>query len=334
MLTIVVIADPIPSLLPAHDTSVALMEAAQRRGHRIVVTTAAGLSVRDGRAHARCQPLEVTPARLVDGRWLAPADWWRAGPAEDIILDCADAVLMRTDPPVDDMYLRATYLLDYVDSRHTLLVNAPAGLREVNEKLFTLRFGELIPDTLISADLRELIFTVGEWGQAVLKPTDAMGGRGILLLRPGDLNLHSALEISTDRGRRQVILQRWVPAAADGDRRVIVLDGEPVGVIRRVAVAGEFRCNMAAGAAVVADSVSTRDKEICDVLRPDLNRLGIVLAGIDVIGDRLTEINVTSPTGVREIDATCGTGLAQLIIEHIEHRCWTLRPSREGLPVA
>lgn len=328
MLTIVVIADPVPSLLPAHDTSVALMEAAQRRGHRILVTTAAALSVRDSRAHARCQPLDITPAQLVDGRWRAPADWWRAGSPEDIMLDRADAVLMRTDPPVDDIYLRATYLLDYVNPRRTLLVNAPAGLREANEKLFTLRFGELIPDTLISADLRELAATVSEWGQAVLKPTDAMGGRGILLLRPGDLNLRSALEISTDRGRRQVILQRWVPAAADGDRRVIVLDGEPVGVIRRVAVAGEFRCNMAAGAAVVADSVSPRDKEICDALRPELTRLGIVLAGIDVIGDRLTEINVTSPTGVREIDASCGTSLAQLIIEHLEQRCRALGPGR------
>jgi glutathione synthase len=332
VLTIVVIADPVPSLLPGHDTSVALMEAAQRRGHRILVTTAADLGVRDGRAHARCQPLEITPARLVDGHWRAPADWWRAGAPEDMVLDRADAVLMRTDPPVDDMYLRATYLLDYVNPRHTLLVNAPAGLREANEKLFTLRFRELIPDTLISADLRELAATVGEWGQAVLKPTDAMGGRGILLLRPGDLNLRSALEISTDRGRRQVILQRWVPAAAEGDRRVIVLGGEPVGVIRRVAVAGEFRCNMAAGAAVVADSVSPRDKEICDILRPELTRLGIVLAGIDVIGDRLTEINVTSPTGVREIDASCGTSLAQLIIEHFEQRCHALGAGRSRTP--
>lgn len=328
MLSLVMIADPVPLLQPAHDTTIAITEAAQRRGHRVLVTTTAGLSVRDGRAHARCRPLDVTPARLIDGRWLAPPDWWRTGPEEDVTLDHADAVLMRTDPPVDDEYLRATYLLDYVDPRHTLLINAPSGLREANEKLFTLRFGELIPDTVISADLRELSATVSEWGRAVLKPTDAMGGRGILLLRPDDLNLHSVLEISTGRGRCQVILQRWVPAATDGDRRVIVLDGEPVGVIRRVAVAGEFRCNMAAGAAVLADSVSARDKEICDILRPELTRLGIVLAGIDVIGDRLTEVNVTSPTGIREIDASCGTSLAELIVEHIEHRCQALWTSR------
>jgi glutathione synthase len=324
MLTMIVIADPLPTLTPAHDTSVAIMEAAQGRGHRVLVSTEAGLSVRDGRAVARCTPVRVTPAQLADGRWVAPVDWWHAGPAQDVVLSEADTVLMRSDPPVDAMYLRATYLLDYIDPHRTLLVNDPRGLREANEKLFTLRFPGLIPDTLVSGDMRTLADTVQAWGRAVLKPTDAMGGRGILLLRPDDPNLHSALEISTDRGHRQVILQRWIPEAVDGDRRVIVLDGEPVGAIRRVASAGEFRCNMAAGAAVLPDGVSARDKEICDILRPDLARLGIVLAGIDVIGDHLTEVNVTSPTGVREIDALCGTRVAHLIVEHIEERCQTL----------
>ena len=321
MLTIVVVADPLDALIPAHDTTVAIMEAAQARGHRIMVTTIDALSVRDGHAAARCRAVDITPARLGDGRWTAPSPWYRAGPPLDVCLDQADVLLMRTDPPVDTRYLRATYLLDCVDPRRTLLINDPRGLREANEKLFTLRFAGLVPDTLVSASLAELAGAVRCWGRAVLKPTDAMAGRGILMLRPDDVNLRSALEISTDRGRNQVILQRWVPAAADGDRRVIVLDGEPVGGIRRVAVAGEFRCNMAAGAAVLADSIGARDKEICDALRPELARLGIVLAGIDVIGDYLTEVNVTSPTGVREIDALCGAGLARLIVEHIEQRC-------------
>jgi glutathione synthase len=325
LLTLVVIADPVPALIPAHDTTVAIIEAAQRRGHAVLATTTSGLSVRGGRAAARCQPLEVTPASLSGGRWQAATDWWRAGPERVIVLDTADAVLMRTDPPVDADYLRATYLLDYVDPRHTLLVNHPGGLREANEKLFTLRFAELIPDTLVSADTGELAGAVAAWEQAVLKPTDAMAGRGVLLLRPDDLNLRSILEIATTRGRCPVILQRWLPASADGDRRVIVVDGEPVGAIRRVAAAGEFRCNMAVGAAPLPSSVSARDKEICDVLRPELTRLGIVLAGIDVIGERLIEVNVTSPTGVREIDALCGTSLAQLIVEHIEERCRALR---------
>ena len=321
MLTLVVIADPLASLNPAHDTSVAIMEAAQQRGHRILVTTATTLSIRDGRAAACCRAVRLIPATLADGHWTAPADWYQAGPQQGLFLDQADAVLMRTDPPVNDAYLRATYLLDYVDPRRTLRVNDPAGLREANEKLFTLRFGGLIPDTVVSADIGELAAAVSRWGRAVLKPTDCMGGRGVLLLRPGDPNLHSVLEISTGHGSRQVILQRWVAAAADGDRRVMVVDGEPAGVIRRVAADGEFRCNMAAGAAVLPDSVSPRDKEICATLRPELTRLGIVLAGIDVIGDRLTEVNVTSPTGVREIDALCGTGLARLIVEHIEEHC-------------
>lgn len=328
----VVIADPLPTLLPAHDTTVAIMEAAQRRGHSILMTTVPELSVQNGRAAARCRPVEVIPATVNGGHWVAPADWWRAGRATDAVLDDADAVLMRTDPPVDADYLRATYLLDYVDTRRTLLVNEPRGLREANEKLFTLRFPDLIPDTLVSGDISELTDAVCAWGQAVLKPTDAMGGRGVLLLGPDDLNLRCLLEISTGRGRHQVILQRWIPRAVDGDRRVVVVGGQPVGAIRRVASAGEFRCNMAVGAKVFADSVNARDKEICEILQPELARLGIVLAGLDVIGDYLTEVNVTSPTGVREIDALCGASVAQLIVEHIEQRCGALRddPARQS----
>lgn len=317
---IVVVADPLPALAPAHDSTVALIEAAQRRGHTVLVTTAERLRIRDARTHAVCRPVTVVPATLADGRWSAVPDWWRAGEERDVRLDDVDVVTMRTDPPVDADYLRATYLLDRVDPR-VVMVNSPTGLREANEKLFVLRFPELVPDTLVTADVAEAVATVRGWGQAVLKPTDGMAGRGILRLCPDDPNLASILETATARGRRHVVVQRWVPeAVAQGDRRVIVLSGEPIGAVRRVAAPGEFRCNMAAGAAVVADEVTALDKHICAVLAPELARLGLVFTGIDVIGDRLTEINVTSPTGLREIDALSGTRLPDLVVDDLERR--------------
>jgi glutathione synthase len=325
-LRIVVVADPLPALTPGHDSTVALIEAAQDRGHEVLVTTAERLRIRHTRTYAPCRPVTVVPAVLDGGRWYAVDDWYRTGPERDVRLDDADVVAMRTDPPFDADYLNATYVLDQVDDRHVVMLNRPAGLRAANEKLFTLRFPDLIPDTLVTADRAEILATVREWGRAVLKPTDGMAGRGILLLRPDDDNVPSILEVATGRGRRQVVVQRYVDAAADGDRRVIVLDGEPIGVVRRVAVRGEFRCNMAAGARPVADHVTPADEKMCAVLAPELEREGILFAGIDVIGDRLTEINVTSPTGLREIDALSGTHLSCLVVEHLER----LVASRRG----
>lgn len=318
-LRVVVVADPLPTLQPGHDTTVALMEAAQARGHQVLVTGPQELRVRGGRAVAACRPVTLVPATLRGGRWRAAAHWWQAGTGRDVRLDDVDVVAMRVDPPFDAAYLRATYLLDQVDARRVVLVNDPTGLRQANEKLFVLRFPELTPDTLVTADVTEAAAVVHGWGRAVLKPTDGMGGRGVVCLRRDDVNLHSLLETATGRGRTHVVVQRWVPEAAEqGDRRVIVLDGEPVGAVRRVAARGEFRCNMAAGAAVAADVVTPVDKQICAAMGPELNRLGLVLVGIDVIGDRLTEVNVTSPTGVREIDALCGTRLADRVVEHLE----------------
>ena len=240
-------------------------------------------------------------------------------------------MFVRTDPPVDRRYLRGTYLLDFVDDRRTVLVNAPRGLRHANEKLCALQFPELCPPTIVTADLGEIIDAARSWGAAVLKPTDGMAGRGILLLRPDDPNLRSLLEIATARGRDQVVVQRFVPESVDGDRRVVVLDGAPIGVVRRIARTDEFRCNMAAGATTVGDSVTSRDKEICASIAPMLAAHGLALVGIDVIGDYLTEINVTSPTGLREIDALTGTRTAENVIAWVEQRRRVMaRPGRRG----
>lgn len=328
---LVFVIDEISGLLPAHDTSVALMEAAHLRGHRVLVTTAGQLGFRDGVPVARCTPVTVRPALLHDGKWIADPDWYTLGEAVRYPLNDAAAVFMRTDPPVDDGYLRATYLLDLVDPRRTLLVNSSAGVRSANEKLFALRAPDLGPPTLISADRQEIRAVVAEWGRAVLKPTDWMGGHGVLILDPADPNLSSLLDSATDQGRSQVVVQQWISAGADdGDRRVIVLGGEPVGVVRRVAGPHDFRCNMATGAVPVADAVTERDRVICTRLAPLLHEYGLVFVGIDVIGGLLTEINVTSPTGIREIDALTGSHLAADVIAWTEAHCPVLARPRHA----
>jgi glutathione synthase len=310
--SIVVVADPLDGLRPEHDSTVAIMEEAQHRGHRVWVTTAAELGVRSGGAVARCTPVEVTP----DAR----PDWWSAlGEPRPFPLDDADAVFMRVDPPFDAAYLRATYLLDRVDPSRTLVLNAPAGLREANEKLFPLRFPDLIPETVVSADPTELADVTRAWGRAVLKPTDAMGGRGVLLLRSDDVNLRSLLETATDHGRRHVVAQEWVAPGGE-DSRVVVVDGEPVGALRRVAAADDFRCNLATGARPEAAPVTPEIRKICDALAPHLRTLGILLAGLDLIGDRLIEVNVTSPTGFREVEALGGARPAAAVLDLVERR--------------
>jgi glutathione synthase len=324
-LTVVFVADPVETFNAAHDTTVALMEVAQARGHHVLATTMGELAVRDGRAVAACAPLALRPAVLRDGHWYAEADWVSAGPRQRWAIDDADVVFVRTDPPVDAGYLRGTYVLDLVDQRRTLLVNSPSGLRNANEKLFALRWPDLCPDTLVSADVTEILEATREWGSAVVKPTDGMAGRGIMLLRSDDENLRSIVEATTARGRDQVVVQRFLARSAEGDRRVIVLGGEPIGAVRRVAAGDDFRCNMAAGASVACDSVSPRDREICDRLAGCLDAFGLVLVGIDVIGGQLTEINVTSPTGLREIDALSGTRLADEVMAWVEQRILQLR---------
>lgn len=316
----VFVIDELAGLQPGHDSSVALMEAAQLLGHRILVTTAGELSFTDAGPTAMCRQVTLRPAVLHDGHWLADPEWFTVTDPALYRLGDAGAVFMRTDPPVDAQYLRATYLLDLIDPAHTVMVNSSSGVRNANEKLFALRLPELGPSTLVTADRRQIRDTVTTWGRAVLKPTDGMAGRGILILDPGDPNLASILDTATERGRIQVVVQRWVPESAAGDRRVIVLDGRPVGAIRRIARAGEFRCNMAAGAAVVADTVTDRDREICVALAPLLHEHGLPFVGIDVIGGFLTEVNVTSPTGLREIDALTGSTVALNTITWVDAR--------------
>jgi glutathione synthase len=319
------IIDPIDRLDPGHDSTVALMEAAQALGHRVWITQAEALGVEHGQAMGRLTAVTLEPVTLGNNRWEAKPIWYHLGETVYQPLDRLDAVFMRTDPPVTVPYLYTTYVLDYVDPTRTLVVNSPRGLRAANEKMYALQFTEVIPETIVSRDKAVIRATVERWGQAVLKPLGGKAGEGILFLANGDRNLNSMVEISTGQGREPVMIQTFLPAAKDGDKRVIVLDGTPIGAVNRIPTGSEFRGNMAVGGRVAAATVTDRDREICAQLAPALRRDGLFFTGIDIIGGYLTEVNVTSPTGIREIDRLDGVCLGQQVMDWVVQRVNALR---------
>jgi glutathione synthase len=309
------IIDPIERLDPTHDTSVALMETAQLAGHQVFITQATDLSVRDSQAWAKLLPVTLAPVTLGEGRWLAVEDWFSLGEALWQPLEAMDAVFMRTDPPVTVPYLYATYLLDYVNPAKTLVINRPSGIRAANEKMYALQFTSVIPETIVTSDREIIRAFVERRGAAVLKPLGGKAGEGILFLEPGDRNFNSLVEISTLRGQVPVMVQQFLPEAKAGDKRVILLNGEPIGAVNRVPTGSEFRGNMAVGGAAVRAAVTDRDREIAAALAPTLKRDGLIFVGIDVIGGYLTEVNVTSPTGMREIDRLDGVRLGDRVLD-------------------
>jgi glutathione synthase len=314
------IIDPIARLDPGHDTSVALMEAAQARGHEVWITAANALSVVGGQALALMQPVQLTPVHLVEGLWVAPNPWFELGETVQRPLDEMDAVFMRTDPPVTVPYLYATYILDYVDPANTRVINAPSGLRAANEKMYALQFANAIPETIVSQSKAVIRETVERWGAAVLKPLGGKAGEGILFLQAGDRNLNSMVEISTQQGKEPVMVQTYLPAAQEGDKRIILLNGDPIGAVNRIPTGSEFRGNMAVGGRVAKVDITDRELDICRQLAPTLRRDGLYFVGIDVIGGYLTEVNVTSPTGIREIDRLNDVHLGDQVIAWVEQR--------------
>ena len=294
-LTLGVVMDPIESLVPYKDTTLAMLLAAEARGWTLHVMEQTDLYLVQGRAHARRRRVRVFDD---DERW------FEADAPEDAPLAEHDIVLMRKDPPFDMDYVYTTYILERARHEGVLVSNRPASLRDVNEKLFTSWFPELCPVTLVTASAARLKAFVIEHGDVIVKPLDGMGGTGIFRLRPDDPNLNIVLELSTRRDRLQIMAQRFVPEIRDGDKRVLVVAGEAVDhALARIPAAGETRGNLAAGGRGVPVPLGEPERRIVERVAPVLMERGLDFVGLDVIGDRLTEINVTSPTCARELDA-------------------------------
>ncbi len=313
------IIDPINRLDPGHDTSVALMEAAQKLGHRVWITQAQHLEVRSQKAYALLFPLTLTPVTLAGNRWVAANPWFEVGQGELRPLEAMDAVFMRIDPPVNTAYLYATYILDYIDL--TLVVNTPRGLRRANEKMYALQFTGAIPETVVTANRETIRAFVSARGKAVLKPLGGKAGEGILIVQEGDRNFNSLVEISTQQGQLPVMAQQFLPEAKNGDKRIILLNGEPIGAVNRVPTGEEFRGNMAVGGRVEKTEITEREQEVCRQLAPTLQQDGLYFVGIDMIGGYLTEVNVTSPTGIREIDRLNNVCLGERAIAWVIQQC-------------
>jgi glutathione synthase len=311
-LDIAVVMDPIESITIRKDTSFALMLEAARRGHRLHYVVPGSLGASDGRAVATLAPLEVRDD---------PSGWFRLGAAELRPLAGLDVVLMRRDPPVDPSYLYDTFVLSLASAEGVLVVNDPQGLRDMNEKFQALHFPQCCPPTLVTRDAGRLRAFVAEHGDTVLKPLDGMGGRSIFRARAGEDNLKVIVETLTQGGAAAVMAQRYIPEIRDGDKRVLLVDGEPVPyTLARIPPADDFRGNLAVGGRGEARPITDREREIAAIVGPEMRRRGMILVGLDVIGGFLTEVNVTSPTCVREIDAAFGTNIAGLVFDAIERR--------------
>ncbi len=311
-LDVVVVMDPIASIKIAKDSTFAMLLEAQRRGHRLHYATHGGLSVSGMRAVAQCMTLRVTDD---------PRHWFDLGSSSQLEFGPGHVVLMRTDPPVDANYIHDTQILGMAQRQGAMVVNDPQGLRDFNEKLAALLFPQCCPPTLVSRDAAALKAFVGEHGQAVLKPLDGMGGRSIFRAGTGDANLNVILETLTEGGRQLAMAQRYLPEIVDGDKRILLVDGEPVDYcLARIPQGDEFRGNLAAGGRGEGRPLSDRDRWIAAEVGPEMKRRGMLFVGLDVIGDYLTEVNVTSPTCIRELDAQFGLNIAGRLFDCIEAR--------------
>jgi len=311
------ILDPIAQLDPTHDSTVALMEAACTLGHEVYITEIQSLNIRHSKAWAWLDRVHVAPITLVDQHWVAANPWYTIDKTDGgyQCLEAMDAVWMRVDPPVTTEYLYATYILDYIDPQQTLVINAPAGIRAANEKMYAMQFTTCIPETIVTSNKQLVREFVQRQGKAVMKPLGGKGGEGILFLTDGDPNFSSLTELSTNFGKMPVMVQAYLPEAIQGDKRIIVLAGQPLGAVNRIPAQGEFRGNMAAGGRADAIGLTPRDREICAAVAPALHRDGLIFVGLDVIGGYLTEVNVTSPTGIREIDRFDQVRLGEQVIK-------------------
>lgn len=318
-LRIGVVMDPIGSITPYKDTTLAMLLECQRRGWSLHYLELGDLWLQDGNACGRWRALDVRDDNQ---------DWFTLGAAgEGELGQHLDVILMRKDPPFDTEYIYATYLLERAERAGVLVVNRPRGLRDVSEKVYTAWFGHCCPPTLIARNMARLRAFLVEQGEIVVKPLDGMGGASVFRLGPTDPNISVVLETITAHGRRFAMAQRYQPEIRDGDKRILLIDGEPVPyALARLPQPGETRANLAAGGRGEGRPLTERDRWICAQVAPQLREMGLLFVGLDVIGDWLTEINVTSPTCARELDAQFGLNIAGQLMDVIERRLADAEP--------
>lgn len=305
-----VVMDPIAGINPKKDSTLAMLLAAQERGWELICLEQGGLSVRDGQA--RGLGTRITVNRSLDS-WFENLDSWE-GP-----LDTLDALLMRKDPPFDMEFVYTTYILQLAEEQGLLVVNKPASLRDMNEKMYTAWFPQCTPAGIVTRSREKLRAFLDEHEKAVIKPLDGMGGKSIFVMTKGDINTNVMIETLTDNEQEFAICQKYIPEISRGDKRILLIDGKPVDyALARVPAPGESRGNLVMGATGEGRELTERDRWIANEVGPVLAERGVIFAGLDVIGDYLTEINVTSPTGIRELDAQFGLNIADDLIAAIE----------------
>jgi glutathione synthase len=307
-----VVMDPIGSINVQKDSTMAMLLAAQQRGWELYYMEQGDLFLQDSRCHARMVRLSVT----ADGN-----NWFSLSNQHTAPLDELDIVLMRKDPPVDLEFIYTTFLLEQAEAHGVLVVNKPASLRNANEKLFTAWFSDCCAPTRVSRDMQRLREFLDEHGDIVVKPLNGMGGASVFRIRKDDPNLGVILETITDNGMQSAMAQRYIPEITNGDKRILMIDGEPFPyALARIPAAGESRGNLAAGGIGKGVDLSDRDRWICEQVGPTLREQGLIFVGLDVIGDYLTEINVTSPTCIRELDKIYESDIAGQLIDAISTR--------------
>jgi glutathione synthase len=317
----VYVMDPMSRVLPDKDTTFAFQRAAQRRGHESLHCELRDVYIEDGEAWARVHNLRVSDS----------APFFSLDGAKDVHLADVDCVFIRKDPPFDSAYLHVTLMLEALRGR-VLVVNDPRGLRDANEKLYTLHFAQHMPATLVSSDRERIMAFVAGVGQAVVKPLDGAGGSGVMVVSKADRNTRSIVDYITGDGTRHAMVQQYVEAVRAGDKRVLLLGGEILGAINRIARDDDVRSNIHAGGRVVPCSVTDGERAIVADMAPRLSADGLVFVGLDFIGGKLTEVNVTSPTGIQELSRHVGRDVAEDVIAWVERRAVESQPLRSAAP--
>lgn len=318
----VYVMDPMDRVLPDKDTTFAFLRAALARGHESLHCELRDLFVKGGDVFARVRLLTVSDA----------APHFAFGPPEEVRLADVQAVFIRKDPPFDTPYLYATLLLERVRGR-TVVVNDPRGLRDANEKLYALHFSKYMPRTLVTANEEQIFAFVNEvGGRGVIKPLDLAGGSGVMMLSPSDKNARAIVQLVTADGSRLAMVQEFLPDVTNGDKRVLLLDGEVLGAINRIPRNDDFRSNIHVGGSVEPYEVTSAERAMIADIAPKLKADGLVFVGLDVIGGKLTEVNVTSPTGIQQLSRHQGRDVAEDVIKWVERKANDYRPALKSIP--